>query len=230
MLMCVPPSRQEPPLTYFQAVMLGNHDPFCDFFQRMFESERVSLLSCLLIPILLFFRAFHFKLPLSPSACIHLPLFFIFSFILLYFSEETVFLWGSAPSPQPPSSFSQSLRLFRCAFARLFISPLFLSPSFLLWWRGLIMWGWAVFAPHAVCGQGQLWPSLSEQGATDVERQAERLSGKKINRLVPQKWFDLPLVWKCAQCPNLTLLFLLQCHPYFYKILVWELYSKQPCI
>lgn len=37
------------------------------------------------------------------------------------------------------------------------------------------MLGWLVLAHPTVCAQGQLWPSVSEQPATDGERQAEEI-------------------------------------------------------
>ena len=130
-----------------------------------------------------------------------------------------------------------SVSLFHSISLPFFAAPSPDSSSPLYFCRCLFCfgdWGWLCgaerfFAPHTVCGQGQLWPFLSVQGATDLQRQAGRSRGKKIKRLVPQKWFDLPLVRKCVPRLNLALLFLSQCHPYLNKTVsvMLELYSKQ---
>lgn len=108
-----------------------------------------------------------------------------------YFSVENVFLFLNSqdlPLPLNHTPFSLLAKLFIFAVPSLDCSSLLYFGHRLcaLVTRADYV-GLSSFGPYSVCGQGQLWPFLSEQGATDVERQAGRSSGKKIKRLVPQK-------------------------------------------
>lgn len=137
------------------------------------------MLSCLLMPIHSFSGLF-----ILNSHSLHLSVSVCLSPFICYFSVETVFLRGSAPSSQPHSflSLRRSVLFLLCLHLTAHRVAVFFSLV-----TGADYVGLSSFGPHTVCGQGQLRPSLSEQGATDVERQAGRSRGKKINRLVPQK-------------------------------------------
>lgn len=184
MLMCVPL-----PIWASSHLLLGSHARQTRPILWLFFSPKdvcfrvtLSALLCCKAYSLFLFQ----KLPLSSSVSIHLPL-------LCYFSVETVFLPRPAPSPKTHYFLSP------CQFLPYFAAPSSDCLSLLYFCRRLFALvtgddyvGLSSFGPHAVCGQGQLWPSLSEQGATDVERQTGRLGGEK-----KKIWFAIGVKW-CA--------------------------------
>lgn len=111
-------------------------------------------------------------------------------------------------------SLSHPLCFFPRAFTRLFIPRLFLSLSFCCG-----DWGWLCraeqFLPLAlsVPKVNYVLHFQSSEPLMWSARRGDRVGGKS-NRLVPLKWFDLPLVWKVCAVSESAVLFLL-CHCHF---------------
>lgn len=196
--------------------MLGNHNLFCMclcfFFysQMMFVSEwlffaLLSFNAYSLVPGLFILNSHSLHL----SASIYF--FFVF-FVLLSF----IFCRNRLPPwicPCPSTTLLSTLSAFCCCDCS---SVLYFCPCvFALVTRADYV-GLNSFGPHAVCGQGQLWPPHSEHGQSQgreplmwLGRQGDRAGGKS------SIWFlknDLICHW----CERVLCLLppVLQCHPY----------------
>lgn len=184
-----------------------------------------SLNACSLFSGLLILNSH--SLHLSVSICLFLKKKKKISY---FFYIQTVLLPGSAPSPQSHSFLSLS----HCqSFIALTAHLSFISiPVFFALVTGADYVGLSSFGPHAVCGQGQLQPSHSEHGQSRA-REPLMWSAKWGDRARGKStvWChknDSICHWceKCVLCLSLLLLFLLQCHPYFSKILVGSIIQQ----
>ena len=181
---CSSPSLCKPPLTYF----LGGHVLPSSTPHRRFAPLPF------IAPSFVFLR---FCQPCS----IRLPLDLFLNWFCLY--TEILILWQCALIS---GRFSISLHLYLMVHASLIsiavLSFVFLFPSSSVAGPDYVGPSSFCLCPRSIMsftlGAASRWWGAPGGG---------RASGRKTNRLVHLKWFDLPLVWKCVTCVNLTILF-----------------------